>query len=391
MTGGRPKIVLLGMMSRHPVGGVIWQTLHYLVGFERLGFEIYYVEAHAAMPTKLMASSSDDAYARAAELIDGVLRRFDLAGRWAFHAIYPEGRCYGMSESRLRALYGSAALIVNLHGGTLPLPEHSATGRLVYLETDPVQVQVQLHDARADAAEFLEAHCALFTFAENYASPDCRLPRCERFRFLPTRQPVVADLWEDAGGGAPRAFTTVGNWRQRWRDVCFQGEVYTWSKHFEFLKFLDVPSRTGAAFELALGSYTDEDRRLLESKGWRVRPAGDLNRDIDAYRRFIAGSRGEFTVAKDQNVRLRTGWFSDRSATYLAAGRPVVTQETGFSNVLPTGSGLFGFSTLGDVERALGAIESDYERHCRAARALAVEYFNYDVVLRRLLQDVGVG
>src|SRR5439155_9617198 len=131
------------------------------------------------------------------------------------------------------------------------------------------------------------------------------------------------------------------------------------SKHHEFLKFLDLPARTGQLFELALSSYTDADRELLESHGWRVRPALDFSDDLDAYRSYIGGSRAEFTVAKDQNVRLRSGWFSDRSATYLAAGRPVVTQETGFSNVLPTGRGLFGFSTVDEIVGAVEAINAD--------------------------------
>src|SRR5262249_14955632 len=159
-------------------------------------------------------------------------------------------------------------------------------------------------------------HCAFFTFGENYGRLDCKLPVSERFTFRPTRQPVVLDFWENPPGresfgercnGSDSTWTTIGNWRQEHRDVKFQGEVYRWSKHHEFLKFLDLPARSGANFELALSGYHDADRQLLGKKGWRVRPAGELSTDIDAYRQYIAGSRGEFTVAKDQNVRLRTG------------------------------------------------------------------------------------
>jgi hypothetical protein len=181
-----------------------------------------------------------------------------------------------------------------------------------------------------------------------------------------------------------------GNWRQPWRRIRFQGELYHWSKHYEFLKVIDLPSRTCQGFELALSSYEGADREMLEEKGWKVRHALDFSQDLDNYRDYIQCSRGEFTVAKDQNVRLRSGWFSERSAQYLAAGRPVITQETGFSNVLPTGQGLFAFSTMEDVLSAVEEINSDYERHCRAAAELAREYFNYDVVLKRLLADVGL-
>jgi hypothetical protein len=386
------KIVLLGMMSKVPVAGVVWQTVHYLVGFQRLGYDVYYVEAHARTPSMFMERKADDGSAKAAAFIANVMQCFGLGDRWAFHALHDDGRCYGLSEGQLKQLYRSAALLINLHGGTRPLPEHSDTGRLIYLETDPVELQIELYHNLQRTIDFLAPHCAFFTFGENYGNPDCKLPVSERFTFRPTRQPVVVDFWQPYSNGAGHTFTTIGNWRQPWREVKFQGEVYHWSKHYEFLKFLDLPSRTSQAFELALSSssYDEADKHMLESKGWKVRDALSFSTDLDAYRQYIARSRGEFTVAKDQNVRLRSGWFSDRSATYLAAGRPVITQETGFSNILPTGQGLFAFSTMEEIVQAIESINSDYERHCRAAYAIAREYFSYDVVLTRLLADVGL-
>ena len=386
----KKKIVLLGMMSKMPVAGVVWQTVHYLIGLQRLGYDVYYVEAHGTTPRTFFASDGDDGWTKAASFIDGVMHRFDLADRWAFHALYGNDRYYGMSQTQLNDLYRSADLIINLHGGTIPLPEHYATGRLVYLETDPVDLQIELHDKQQRTIDFLAPHCAFFTFGENYGRPDCKLPVSERFHFKPTRQPIVFDLWQGHSNGVLRPFTTIGNWKQLHRQVTFQGEVYTWSKHHEFLKFLDLPTRTGQPFELAMSSYDESDRQMLESKGWRVRPAMDFSMDLDAYRDYIAGSRGEFTVAKDQNIRLRTGWFSDRSATYLAAGRPVITQETGFSNILPTGKGLFGFSTLDEIVAAVESINSDYESDCSAATEIAREYFSSDVVLTQLLSEINL-
>ena len=386
------KIVLLGAMSKHAVAGVVWQTVHYLIGFKRLGYDVYYVEAHASMPTKFSRSKEDDGSAKAAAFISQVMDRFDLGDKWAFHALHADGVCYGMSEQQLKQLYGSANLIINLHGATIPLPEHSATGRLIYLETDPVALQIELHEKNQPTIDFLEPHCAFFTFGENYGNFDCKLPVSDRFHFKPTRQPIVLDFWKSHGNGVGRAFTTVGNWQQlrRYREIYFQGEVYHWSKHYEFLKFLDIPERTKQAFELALSSssYDEADKQTLESKGWLVRDALEFSTDMDDYRQYIANSRGEFTVAKDQNVRLRTGWFSDRSATYLAAGKPVITQETGFSNILPTGEGLFGFSTIEEIADAVEAVNSDYERHSQAASEIAREYFNYDVVLDQILAQV---
>jgi GT2 family glycosyltransferase len=386
---GRRKVVLLGMMSKIPVAGVVWQTLHYLVGFQRLGFDPYYVEAHARTPGMLMRDPADDSGELAARFIDDALTGFGLGGRWAYQAFHDDGRVYGLSEGELRRLYSSAELIVNLHGGTEPRPEHYETGRLVYVETDPVQLQIELHEQRQFAVDFLEPHVAFFTFGENYGRPTCGLPVSDRFVFHPTRQPVVTELW--LGGGDPLGlYTTVGNWRQTWRDVTYDGERYGWSKDAEFRKVLALPGLTGRSFELALGSYTPQDRELLESRGWHVRSAAEISTDVNVYRNYIRSSRAEFTVAKDQNVRLRTGWFSDRSATYLAAGRPVVTQDTGFGAVLPTGEALFPFTSVDDAVVAVETIEADYQRARRAAFELAREHFGAAVVLGRLLDTVGI-
>ena len=181
------KIVVLGMMSRQPVAGMVFITLQYLIGLERLGYEVYYVEPQGGAPG---ADSSQPA-----AWIDSVMRRFDLGGRWAYHAVHGDGRVYGASDSELNELYRSAALIINLHGATKPTAELSATGRLVYLETDPVELEVSLHNQEQWAYDFLSPHCAFFTWGENYGRPDCKLPVPSQFHFHPTRQPAVMDLW----------------------------------------------------------------------------------------------------------------------------------------------------------------------------------------------------
>jgi hypothetical protein len=387
----KPKVVVLGAMSKMPVGGIVFITLQYVMGLKRLGFDVYYVEAHARTPKMLMKDEHDDASALAAAFISGMMRRFDLGDdRWAFHALHDRGQCYGMSEEALRRLYREAALIFNLHGGTEPRPEHYETNRLVYVGTDPVADEVAVHHGVQETIDYLEPHCAFFTWGENHGNADCGVPTSDRFKLVPTRQPMVMDLWEPFHRGPAATFTSIANWNQPWRPVTLNGEVYHWSKHLEFLKFVDLPRRSGdQAFELALSNLGDDDRRRLLENGWQLRESMDFTMDIDAYRAYIGQSRAEFTVAKDQNVRLRSGWFSDRSASYLACGRPVVTQETGFSNILPTGEGLFGFSTMEEIEEAVERINSDYERHCRAATRIARECFDYRVVLGAMLDHLG--
>jgi glycosyltransferase involved in cell wall biosynthesis len=384
------RIAVLGMMAKKPVPGVIWQTIHYLLGLRRLGFDPYYVEAHALAPSMLMDLPTDNGAERAAALIDRTLRRFDLGDRWAYQALHGDGQCFGLSESELRQLCRESELILNLHGGTLPWPELVETGRLVLVETDPVRLQIELHDGLESSIDFLKAHSAYFTFAENLGTADCGLPVSADFDFQPTRQPVALDLWQHEQAAPPirAVFTTVGNWRQRGRSVCYGGETYDWSKDIEWRKFLDLPARTGATFELALSRTEPDDSKELERRGFHIRDA--LAFDLDCYRDFIAGSLAEFTVAKDQNIRFATGWFSDRSATYLAAGRPVITQDTAFGRILPTGEGLFAISSLDDAAAAVEAVRANPRRHSRLADEIAREYFDAERVLGDLLAGCGV-
>jgi glycosyltransferase involved in cell wall biosynthesis len=390
MNSTKRPIVVLGMMAKIPVPGVIWQTLHYLVGLRRLGFDPYYVEAHARTPTMLMEHDGDDASARAAKLIDKVLRRFDFSDRWAFHALHGDGNVYGLSSAKLGRVLEGAELLLNLHGATEPREELAATGRLVYVETDPVQMQIELHDGVQAARDFLAPHCALFTFAECYGDPGCGLPMLDGYNFRPTRQPVVLDFWRDASTPG-RAFRTVGNFHQPWRDVHYHGESFGWSKDTEWRKFLTLPAKTGQKFELALSGHQDRHAEELTRLGFKVREALDFGFDLGRYRSFITGARGEFTVAKDQNIRLRTGWFSDRSATFLAAGRAVVTQDTAFGAVLPTGKGLFAVNDVDEAAVAIDRIAAHPKRAGRAAAEIAREYFDAERVLSKLLADVGVG
>jgi hypothetical protein len=199
------------------------------------------------------------------------------------------------------------------------------------------------------------------------------------------------DHW--AGGRPTRQeFTTVTNWAVQGYDVTYNGEVYTWSKHHEYLKIIDIPRRTPVPLELAMGlsGVSQEVKRLLTDNGWAMVDAYQMSLNPFPYRDYICNSAGELSVAKDMVVRTRSGWFSERSACYLAAGRPVVTQDTGFGCALPTGEGLFAFSNADEALAALEAIRTDHARHCRAARAIAEEHFKAETVLGRILDTLGL-
>jgi GT2 family glycosyltransferase len=388
----RRRIVVLGMMTHYPIGGIAWLTMPYVVGLARLGFEVTYLETHAVWPTQLVPEDdpASDGSVQAAAYIERVMGYFGSPARWAFHARHSDGRYYGMSEREVAAALDGAEFILNLHAGTEAHPELAETGRLVCMDTDPVGLQVDVCNGHEERISELEKHCAYFTWGESIGKPGCLVPVPKQFDFRPTRVPILVDLWRMNGVAPGDAYTTIGNWEQVGCEVDFEGETYEWTKHLEFFKFIDLPGFTEEKFELALGRCPKSDAKVLRRHGWSVRDGLGVSRELDDYRRYIHGSKGEFTVAKDQNVRLRSGWFSDRSAAYLAAGRPVITQETGFSEHLPTGEGLFGFSTMADILGALETIAADYEGNSRAAREIAREYFDAPVVLTKLLADLGV-
>jgi hypothetical protein len=397
-----PSLVVLGMMGRMPVAGVTWQVLHYLEGFRRLGVTTYYVEDTGEWPYDPDRNTISDDPSYAVRSIGTLLERYGFGARWAYRAA--DDRVFGLSAGELRRLLERADVLVNLTGATVLREEHLRVPIRVYLETDPVLPQIEVAKGNPFHVEMLSAHTHHFTYGENIGQPDCGVP-VSRVPYRATRPPVVLDWWTSEAARPGPCFTTVASWRQAGKDVEWRGETYAWSKHHEFLKIIDLPRRTAQPLELALAvrgqpaagsewvardAEDAEAMRRLRQHGWRVVNAMPLSREIAPYRDYVLGSRGELTVAKDQNVRLRSGWFSDRSACYLAAGRPVVTQDTAFGKFVPTGEGLFAFHGLEDIVAALETVNGDYARHARAARTLAEGYFKAEPLLADLLASCGV-
>ncbi len=388
------RIVLLGAMAEMPFAGVAWQILHYLEGFRRLGHEVSYVEDTGNWPYDPYLDTVTDDASGAARRLGDLMDGFGFADRWAYVNAARDGEVWGMTRARMAQALAHADVLVNLSGATVLKEAHLDVPVRIYLETDPVTPQLEIALGRQATVDFLAAHTHHFSFGERLGTPGCAVP-VERFTYRPTRQPVVLDWWPVPAGfpqppdGGLR-FTTVANWEQTHKDIAFAGETYTWSKSAEFLKLLEVPRRAKARVELALAVDDAETISLLERSGYGVLPALALSRDPMGYRDFITASGAEFTAAKDQNVRLRSGWFSDRTATYLATGRPAVVQDTGFDHALPTGEGLLAFRTPEEAVAALRDVAADYSRHSRAAHAIAVEHFDSDAVLTRLLVDAGI-
>jgi hypothetical protein len=381
-------LLVLGIVGQYPMAGVAWQALHYLLGFRDLGWDVWYVEDSGAPPYDPRTGGRTDDCSYAVRYIDETLRRFGLGDRWVYLDMQ-RNETHGLARERLATLYRDAAVIVNLCGATAPRAEHRQGARLLYIETDPVYEQLRIASGESSSLNFLASHDVLFTYGENLGAADCPVP-LERFVWQRTRPPVVLECWTPGGAAGGTHFTSIASWENRGKDITFGGETYQWSKHVNFLRFLDLPRRTPQLFRLAMAPGDPAVAARVRDAGWELVDPAPLSRDLDAYRDFIAGSRGEFTVAKDIYVRPRSGWFSDRSVCYLAAGKPVVTQDTGFGKFIPTGEGLLAYATMEEAVDALARINADYPRHAAAARRVALESFAAGPVLRRLLTDAGL-
>jgi hypothetical protein len=388
----KKKIVTMGFMGQMPIAGVVWQHIHYIVGLMRLGHEVYYIEdtLNPCYNPQTFEWSTDLAYA--AKILRQLAEKNGFQDRWCFcQRQLPGHPTAGLSKQRMLELYREADAIVNICGAQEFNDDILQNNRILYVESDPGIEQIRVDQGKPDTLPYLRRHHALFTFGELIGSGFFPVPLHD-LKWLPTRQPVVTDLWKTASqpGGAA-VFTSIANWSTAGtKDVEWRGSTYLWSKSLEFLKFVQAPALSGEEFELAT---TIKDRETLDTfrkNRWRFSSPVEISINFDQYRDYIQASKGEFTVAKDVYARLNTGWFSDRSACYLAAGRPVITQETGFTKIYGGNKGLLAFRTADEIEEHVRAINADYKAHSRAAFEIAAEYFEATKVLASLLDRAGV-
>jgi hypothetical protein len=388
----RKRIVVMGFMGSCPIAGVIWQHVHYVVGLQRLGHEVYYVEDSARLPYNPETFEVNNEYDYAAKLLGRLASEFGFERRWGFCARYlPGNPAAGMSLKRIRQLYREADAILNICGTQEFNEDLLRSERILYIESDPGVEQIKIDKRVRSTINYLRRHHALFTFGENVGTKDFPVP-LHKFKWWPTRQPVVTDLWKTNRAPSRGAvLTSVANWSTSGlKDISWRGKKYLWSKSREFLRFIAAPKKSGETFELATDIKDEKTRKKFLRNGWRFRSPHDLSADYWLYRDYVRRSKSEFTVAKDQYVRLNTGWFSDRSACYLAAGRPVIIQETGFTKIYGGDAGLLSFRSLSEIVDAAKMISADYAQHSRAARNLAREVFEAEKVLRSLLERAGI-
>lgn len=388
----RKRILVLGFMGGCPIAGVIWQHIHYIVGLQRLGHEVYYVEDGLKYPYDPEAWTITEDFSYAAKTLERLAREYGFEDRWCFCARYgDEPRTAGLGLEKLRELYRTCDAALNVCGSHDMNDDLLAVRRLIYVESDPGVEQIKIDLGEASVRDYLSRHAVLFTFGEAVGTDRFPVP-LHGMEWHSTRQPVVTDLWRtDAAPADDSVFTSICNWSTSGKkDIEWRGSNYLWSKSLEFLKFVEAPRRCGETFELATDIKEADEKELFLRNDWRLTDPHSLSIDWDRYRDYVRASRGEFTVAKDQYTRLHTGWFSDRSACYLAAGRPVITQQTGFTEFYGGDKGLLAFRTMEDVVAAATAIRADYAAHSRAASEVAREFFEAEKVLESLLDRASV-
>jgi hypothetical protein len=384
------RIVVTGLLGQYAFGGVTWDYIQYLLGFRALGHDVWYLEDSGSWPYDPVKETIGSDCAFNVHYLQGMMAGFGFGDRWIYRN-GADGKFYGAGEAAARDLIKNADLLVNVSSAGWLRDYEFGVRHQMFIDGDPMFCQVGLLDPKnADYAARVRAHDSHFTFGLNIGGPGCLAPETG-IRWRKTVQPIALDHWPFQAAAAPDRFTTVMNWSS-YAPVEWQGKKYG-QKNLEFEKFKTLPQKTPQRLEMAMGPGIGAVRPLEELRGlgWVVLEPKEVLPTHQLYRDFLASSKAEWSVAKHGYVEGRTGWFSCRTACYLALGRPAVVQETGWSDYLPAGDGLLTFSTMDEAIAAIDDINDHYAEHAAAARALAEQYFEAKKVCADLLAQAGLG
>jgi hypothetical protein len=388
------RIAVTGLAATYPFGGVFWDYLQYPLGLQQLGHDVLYIEDTGkwcydpAAGTFVESGANNAAYlAREIETLEPA-----LADRWFYRD--GAGEIFGRAWPEVVEFCRSADLFIHISASCWMRDEYFAARRVAFIDSDPMYTQASvpdylagtIDDAARERVEMLREHDVFFTFGENIGASDCRIPT-ELFNWIPTRQPVVLDCFEWASvevSARRRVLTTVASWEPSEKGPVVNGVAYR-GKSAEFERFMELPANSALPIELAMSGRAPSDR--LRAHGWKLTDGYQVSSDPWVYRNYLARSFGEWSVAKNAYVASRSGWFSCRTACYIALGVPAIVQDTGFSSAIPTGEGVLAFSTPAEAADAIQRLASDPERHARAALEIGREYFDARKVLGRLIEQ----
>lgn len=384
----KKTIVIGGALAQKPgFGGHTWQFLQYLLGFKSLGWEVLFLDQ--LQPDMCVDAAGAECEVESSENVRyfyEVMKGFGLGD--AFALMYDKGRRYfGLSKSQVLERLKHSAMLLNVMGFIDDEEILARAPRRVFLDTDPGFGQMW---CALGLADLFRNHDDYVTIGENIGQPDCTIPTCG-IDWITTPQPVALDHWPLVSGTGQGWITSIGSWRGAYGPVEYLGRVYGLRVH-EFRKFIELPRRSGKLLQVALKIHPGEasDLTSLSENDWSLVDPAEVASDPWVYRRYIQDCRAEFMVAKNIYVQSNSGWFSERSMCYLASGRPVLAQDTGIAHRYPAGEGLVLFSDLGQALDGVESLYQNYERHVRAAREIAEEYFDAKKVLKRLLEKLGI-
>lgn len=378
------KIVVLGYIVRGPLGGMCFHYLQYLLGLKRLGHDVFYLEDSDSYPSCYdplrLEVTSDPAYG--IRFISRLFEKYKLKDRWAYYDEHSNS-WFGNSKQQVEKFCKGADVLINI-SNVNPLRDWWASiPNRILIDTDPSFTQIR-HIEERRYHSIAEAHTHFFSFGEHFGKPGCLMPN-DGFDWKPTRQPIVMDLWNNNLSVPFANWTTVMQW-DSYDERVFNGIKYG-MKSVSFQKFLDLPKTCNEKMELALGGKNNPADEL-RSHGWIISNPLQVALSDDDFGSYVKHSKGEFSVAKQGYVISKSGWFSERSANYLASGKPVILQDTGYSTDIETGNGIFAFNTMEDINSAFDKVNADYGRQCRYAREIAGEYFDSNKILTALLSRI---
>ena len=383
------RIVVTGLAATYPFGGVFWDYLQYVLGFHQLGHDVLYIEDTGKWCYSPRHGTFVESGAENAALLGKHIEQLapSLSDRWFYRD--ESGNCYGRAWAQVAEFCRTADLFLHISASCILRDEYLSARVVAFIDSDPMYTQIAfLGDQEPDDTTlswWKEHHDVFFTFGENIGQPGCKVPTAT-IDWIPTRQPITLDRLTDGIGHDLRqrqVITTVASWEPTQDGPVWDGVQYA-GKSVEFLRFLELPARSRLPLEVALSGPAP--REQLTTAGWKVIDAYEISHDPWVYRNYLVSSLAECSVAKNAYAASRSGWFSCRSACYLALGIPVIVQDTGFDSIIPTGHGVLTFNTLDEAEAAIDDVQRDYERHTKAARSIARDYFAASDVLNRLLE-----
>jgi hypothetical protein len=382
----KETVIIAGSLAQQPGrGGHTWVFLQYILGFKKLGWDVVFVDH--LLPEMCVSAAAERCSFEKSVNLEYFMRTMDEFDLNDSHALlYDNGeRVVGMSKPALIRKVAESSLLINVMGFLRDEEILASASRIAFLDIDPGFAQMW---QELGLCRIFEGHDCYVTIGENIGQGHCTIPTCG-LKWITSRQPVQLDYWKPVSDSASRSFTSIASWRGDFGPIEFHGKTYGLRVH-EFRKIVTLPRLTDERFDIALDIHPadDGDKHLLAQNGWNVIEPRAVSGNPRRYQDFIEQSGAEFMIAKNMYVATRSGWFSDRSCCYLASGKPVLSQDTDLKALYPVNKGLLTFTSLDEALSGVQEISRNYVAHSRAARDIAVEYFDSNKVLQQLVDKV---